>query len=756
VTGRTLSHYRILEEIGRGGMGVVYRARDERLEKDVAIKVLAPGTLADEASRKRFRREALALAKLNHPNITTVHDFDTRDGIDFLVMEYIPGAVLSEKLAAGPLPEKDVIRLGRQLADGLAAAHEQGLIHRDLKPGNLRLTTDSRLKILDFGLAKLLQRDADKTVDSQLTLIPEGAGTLPYMAPEQLRGETTDARTDIFAAGIVLYEMATGQRPFRETSGVLLSDSIQHRAPEKARKINPRISAALDRTIARALAKDPARRHQSAKELWVELERMALSSSARRAPAPRPCGKVAGRIKAIAVLPLENLAGDPAQDYFADGMTDALISSLASIGALRVISRTSAMAYKGVRKPLPQIARELNVDAVVEGSVIRSAQRVRITAALIHAVTDQRLWAESYERNLTDVLALQSDVATAIAEGVRLKVTTKQGAGLKKHPRLNPAAYEAYLKGRYQWNKRGGEGLQKAIQYFEEALRNDALYAPAHAGLADTYALLGTIPYDAMPPTEAMPKAKAAAAKALEIDASLAEAHASLAYVHFAYDWDFQEAEREFQRALAINPGYATAHQWYALFLTSMGRLPQAFAEIKHAQEVDPLSSVINMTAALIWNFTRQPERAIEECRKVLELNPGFPLAHSEWGRACEELGAYDQARSECEQARRLSGDAPQTIAATGHALALLGRQDEAKQVLAELLEMAKVRYLPALYPAALLTALGETDEAFRWLEKAFADRSDYLVYLGREPAFDKLRADPRFKDLVRRIGLPQ
>ena len=757
MVGQTLSHYSILEEIGRGGMGVVYKARDERLDKEVAIKVLPPGALVDELARKRFRKEALALAKLNHPNITTIHDFDTQDGIDFLVMEYIPGQMLSEKLAAGPLTENEVIRLGSQLAQGLAAAHEQGLVHRDLKPGNLRVTPDNRLKVLDFGLAKLLGRDTEADVSSSVTqFAPENAGTLPYMAPEQLRGEKTDARTDIFAVGAVLYEMATGQRPFPETNGPRLIDSILNRAPQLPSNVGERISPNLDRTIMKALEKDPARRHQSAQELVTDLERLGLSTSSLRADLRRRRSSAPGRIKAVAVLPLENLSGDPAEDYFADGMTDALISSLAKMGALRVISRTSVMLYKGARKSLPEIARELNVDAVVEGSVMRSAQRVRVTAQLVHAATDRHLWSESYERDMTDVLALQSDVARAIAEGVQMKLTPKQRAGLKKKSApMSPAAYEAYLKGRHHWNKRTVDGLERAIHYFQEAVGHDKKYAPAFAGLADSYALLGTVPYDAMPPRDAMPKAKEAALAAMSIDETLAEAHASLAYINLSYDWDFEDAEAEFKRAIALNPGYATAHQWYALFLIAMGRTEQSIAEIKIAQNYDPLSVVINTTAALIYNFARQSDQAIAECQKVFEIYSDFPLAHFERGRAYEQKGMFEEALAEHQKARTFSGGTGQTVMGVGHALALMGRGREAREVSGKLLEMAQQKYLPAIYLAAIFTDLDEKDRAIEWLEKAFQDRCDYLVYIQQEPGFDRLRTEPRFQDLVRRIGLP-
>ena len=518
--GLELGHYRIVEKIGAGGMGEVYRASDEHLARDVAIKVLPPGTLLDESARKHFRKEALILSQLNHPSIATIYDFDTQQGVDLLVMEYIPGITLSEKVAVGALPEKEVLRLGVQLAEGLAAAHEHGIVHRDLKPGNLRLSSDGRLKILDFGLAKLWHPVTASAATESLSETQTMAGTLPYMAPEQLLGEEIDARTDIHAAGAVLYEMATGQRPFRDVEHSHLIGSILRRPPRPLTALNPKLSPELERIIEKCLEKEPENRYQSAKELAIDLRRLAMPTSALPAAGSHTRARhnqrwylipaatitailiVAGvlvwnshdlrdrllnragssRIQSLAVLPLANLSGDSSQDYFADGMTEALITNLSKIRALKVISRTSVMQYKGARKPLPQIARELGVDGILEGSVQRSGGRVLVTAQLISAATDTHLWAETYERDLRDVLVLQSEVASSVAREIRVALTPEESKHLGSAHQVNPDAYESYLKGRFHWYKLSKEELDNAERYFQLALEKDPSYALAARG----------------------------------------------------------------------------------------------------------------------------------------------------------------------------------------------------------------------------------------------------------------------------------
>jgi len=695
VVGQTLGHYRIVEKIGAGGMGEVYRARDEHLARDVAIKVLPPGTLIDESARKRFHKEALILSQLNHPNVATIHDFDTQQGVDFLVMEYIPGITLSEKVAAGSLPEKEVLRLGVQLAEGLAAAHEHKVVHRDLKPGNLRVTSDGRLKILDFGLAKLrLPVTASATTES-VSETQAMAGTLPYMAPEQLLGVEIDARTDIHAAGSVLYEMATGRRPFGEVERSQLIGAILRQAPAPPRQLNPQVSAELERIIGKCLEKELENRYQSAKELAVDLRRLVAPSTVTaswrgvekpwsRAGSPillgltgllavtavllglnvngwrgRLLGKEAGaRIHSLAVLPLANLSGDPEQEYFADGMTEEMITDLSKISSLKVISRTSVMQYKDTRKPLRQIARELGVEGVIEGSVQRVGDRVRISAQLIFAPNDTHLWGESFERDLHDVLMLQGEVAQVIANEVNAKVTPQEQARLAGKRPIDPEAHQAYLKGRYYWNKRTKEGIRKSIGYFQQAVNKDPNYALAYAGLADSYLVLGM--YSSAPWQETYRQAKAATTKALEIDDNLAEAHAALAVIRAGEQWDLRGALTEFARAIELNSNYATGHQWYAEHLICLSDAEIAIAEIRRAQELDPLSLVINSTYGYILFQARRYDDALAQAQKTLEMDANFYPGHQLLADVYEQRSMFEEAITEHQRAATLGGESPE------------------------------------------------------------------------------------------------
>ncbi len=784
--GKTLSHYRIVEKIGAGGMGEVYRARDERLGRDVALKVLPAGTLGDEHARKRFRKEAQALSKLSHPNIATVFDFDTEDGTDFLAMELVEGVTLSDKLAAGALSEKEITRLGMQLAEALEEAHERGVVHRDLKPGNVMVTAKGQAKVLDFGLAKLVRPDvASATAPTEsFTETQAAAGTLPYMAPEQLRGETVDARTDIHALGAVLYEMATGQRPFQERLATALVDDIMHKPPPLPGRLKPDLSPRLEELILKCLEKEPERRYQSAKEIAVDLRRLGVPSTAVRAEArPGPQrkavwvvgltvvalaavlvglnvgklrerllgGAAPGQITSLAVLPLENLMGDSEQDYFVDGMHDELIANLAKIGALTVISRTSAMRCKGTDKSLPEIARELGVDAVIEGTVRRAGNQVRITVQLIEAATDKHLFAESYQRELRNILALQSEVAQAIAREIKVAVTPEEEARLARARTVNPEAYEAYLKGRYQLSKWTEDSTKKGMEYFRRAIEIDPGYAPAYAGLADAYYGLSNL---YLPPREAMPKARAAALKALEIDERLAEAHTSLAMVKAFYDWDWEGAEREFKRALELNPGYADAHLWYGCHLVGVGRSEEALAQAKQAQDLDPLSPGINGYGGLVFYLAGQYDQAIERARKAIEMEP-TPIAHWVLGLAFEQKGMYKEAVAEYRKAVSLGGG-PQGQAVLGHGSAVSGQTSEARKILAQLMALSKRTFVSGYGIATIYAGMGEKDQAFGWLEKAYEQRAENLVWLKIDPRFESLRDDHRFQSLLRRLNFPE
>jgi serine/threonine protein kinase/Tfp pilus assembly protein PilF len=784
--GQTFSHYRIIEKIGAGGMGEVYRAHDLRLDRDVAIKVIHPGVLIDDTARKRFRKEALALSKLNHPNIATVYDFDTQGSIDFLVMEYIAGEPLSQKVRGASLAEKEVVRLGLQLAEGLAAAHEQGVIHRDLKPGNTRLTVDGRLKILDFGLAKLVHSRGESTdtetlsLDETLGLV----GTLPYMAPEQLRGGPVDGRTDIWSSGVLLYKMATGRLPFAGADTARTIGAILGAAPVPPCTVNRQLSSRLENIVLKALEKDPEDRYQSAKELAVDLRRLLLPSAVTEENLPPKLnigarvvlaagivivlslglilgsnvgglrnklfgGKTHAEIRSLVVLPLANLSGDPEQEYFADGMTEALITDLSKIRSLRVISRTSSMRYKEARKTLHQIVQELQVDGVVQGSVMRVGNRVRISAQLIYGPNDKNLWAENYERDFKDILSLQSEVAQAIANEIRTEVTPQEHARLARVQPVNAEAYQLYLRGRFFWNKGTEDDYRTAKRYFERAVQIDPNYALALAGLA--YYFLTT---DELSPQVAMPQAKNYALKALAIDDTLSDAHTTLANVKFNSDWDWPGAEKEYQRAIELNPSDAESRRAYSVFLSAMERPSEAIAEIHAAQRLDPLSLIASAGVGWAYYFARQYDQAILHCQETLELDPNFVGAHDCLGSAYLAKANYSKAIAECQKAT--AGSANDLVRATGlaRAYAVGGNTVEARKLLGTLIAESQRRYVPPYFVATVHAALGEKEDALTWLGKAYEGRDVNLQWLKVDIAFDPLRSDQRFQALLARIRL--
>jgi serine/threonine-protein kinase len=788
--GKTISHYLIKEQLGAGGMGVVYRARDARLGRDVALKLLPAEAIGDAAARSRLEREARTASALNHPNVCTIYDVGEAEGQVYLAMEFVAGQPLSRSIPIEGLPEAGVVRIGAQLADAIDHAHQQGITHRDLKTANVMLTPEGRAKILDFGLAVRKHANLGEVTQSRGSLADAGgiSGTLSYMAPEVLRGQPADARSDLWALGVILFEMSAGHLPFRGNSGFDLTSSIlRDAAPPLPQSLSPSLAG----IIRKCLEKEPAQRYQRAGEVRAALEAIGLSTGkipvaqAPRAQSARRNAilgvaslivvgailvalnagglrdRLLGRatvpqIRSIAVLPLENLSGDSNQEFFADGMTEALITELSQLSGLaKVTSRTSVMQYKRTRKGVPLIGQELGVDALVEGSVQRAGDRAAITVQLIDARADRHLWARTYDRDLRDILALQREVARAIAGEIQAKLTPAEHARLAAVRPVNPEAYQLCLQGRFYWNKRSPEGFEQAIHYFTEAVAKDPTYAPAYAGLADSYGLLGFFGFGKISVTEALPQALAAAGKAVALDDSSAEAHTSFGFVLMRYQWDWAGAEREFRRALELNSGYSLAHHWYALMLMSLGRREEGYREIMRARDLDPVSAIIATVAGLHFYYIRDFDTFNEWNRKALEIDPNFAIAELNLGRGYLQQQKFDQAISHMEKAVKISGDSPFYLGQLGHAYAVAGRKSEALKILERLKKESRPGYLS--YPIAeTYLGLGNKEQALAWLERAYQERSGWILYVKVEPKLDPLRTDTRFQELMRRMNFPQ
>jgi serine/threonine-protein kinase len=792
--GTRLGAYQILSPLGSGGMGEVYRAMDTRLGREVAVKVVSGHLRDDPNALARLEREARTVAALSHPNIVALYDVGRENGTVFAVMELLEGEPLNRYLATGDISWRRAVEIAASVADGLASAHGKGLVHRDLKPANIFITKDELVKLLDFGLAK--QDPFRSTLQTgRSTAAGEtepGAilGTVGYMSPEQVRGERADQRTDIFSLGCVLYEMLTRRRPFggdtpAETLAAILRDQ-----PSELGATGRQVTARVAAVVRRCLEKNPDHRFQSARDLAFALrESLNDSQTATSSAGPgsintgirrRPVlvtaavlislGAAAwfgararsllvpdggGRIRSLAVLPLANLSGDAGQEYFADAMTEELTTRLAQLGNWRVTSRTSVMGYRGTRKKSTEIARELAVDAILEGSVIREGSRVKITAQLIDGRTDRHLWADTYERELESVLAIQDDVARAVAREVNVTLTPEENARLAATTRhVLPAAYDAYVRGRYAWDKRNESDLRDAIRFFQESIDADPTYAPAYAGLADCYGQLGYGSF--VSPEDAFPRARAAARKALELDPALAEAHASLGYALMYYDWNFSGAEAEFKRALELNPNSAIAHQWYAYLLTAMERpLRDADREIATAKNLDPLSVPINIDRAYILYYYGRNEDALRSVRLALEMNPKYAPAYFWLGRIYTSDGRYADAEAALQQIGPLRTWTP-AMAAQGYLYAKSGQPHEARNVLAEFDELLRHgRYASSYAIAVIYAGLGDRERAFAYLDLAYRERSHWLVWLKRDPRWNDVRSDGRFQALVRKIGLP-
>jgi serine/threonine protein kinase/tetratricopeptide (TPR) repeat protein len=775
--------YEVIEELGEGGMGRVYKVFDRKIDEKVALKVLAPGIAGEEKTIERFRNELKLARKISHRNVCRMYDLSEEEKTPFITMEYVPGENLKSLIKrVGPLSKAKAVSIARQVAEGLAEAHRLGVVHRDLKPQNIMVDSEGNARIMDFGIAHSIKT---KSITQTGMII----GTPEYMSPEQVEGEGVDQRSDLYSLGVILFEMLVGQVPFRGETP--LSVILKHKTerPPDPQTLDDQIPFALSRIVLRCMEKDKKRRYQSAEGLLSDLEEIEKEITeggksrlkGRRAQNGTKKWKrgsiaaifaaaavliVAGfflfkeisdgrrnALDSIAVLPLKNLSGISTQDYLSEGMTDALISNLAQIGALRrVISSTSVMQYKDTTKSLPEIARELDVDAVVEGSVMVSEQRVRVSVQLIEARTDRNIWSRSYERDLSDILTLQSELARAIAREIKIVLTPAEEARLGLTHPVDPEAYQLVLRARSLWSKRTEEDLAKAKELFEQAIERDGSYAQAYAGLADVYNMQAS--YYFVSPSEAYPKAKLAAQRALELNENLAEAYTSMAWVKYRFERDWFAAETDYNWAIGLNPNYATAHHWYGALLRDTGRFDEALNELERARELNPFSLAINASIAYLFYFARQYDQAIVQSRKALELDAEFHWAYDILGLAYLQKGEWEASITALRQAVDLSDTSSDYVCHLAQAYALAGRPEDARELLEDLLVRSEDDHVPLHELALIRMDLGQKEMARDLLEQA-AEKQLFVVSSSQmDPRFDIFRADPLFTEVLEKIGL--
>ncbi len=750
-SGTRLGSYEIVAAIGAGGMGEVYRARDPRLGREVAVKTIAPRLATDPDALARFQREARVIASLSHPNVLAIHDVGSQDGLWFLVTEFLEGETLRDRISRRPLPWRSVVEIVVSVAHGLAAAHASGIVHRDLKPANVFLTADGRVKILDFGLARQIQTTSP-TDDTQSQPLADATaaglvmGTVGYMSPEQVRGIPADARSDIFSLGCLTYEMLTGSRPFQAPTPVETFAAILNADPAPFSDAGAAIPVQLQRIVRHCLEKDRAVRFQSAQDLAFALGAVAAGSSpAEPAPAASPAASVA-------VLPFLNLSADPENEFFTDGITEDIIAHLSKIRSLKVISRASVMAFKRRERTLQDIARTLGAATILDGSVRRAGQRVRIVAQLIDPADDRQLWVETYDRDLTDIFAIQTDVALQIAGALRAELSADERTRIHKPPTHSLKAYQLYLQGRHSSNRYTADGLRQGIVYFEQAIATDPGLALAYVGLARVYAEAPTDSALGMRPDVAFARAKETVAKALALDSTLGEAHGLVALMRFMCDFDWPGAEREFEIALRLSPGSADIYDHYGWMCSSLGRYDDALRLIERARELDPIAHRTDGPGTLLR--AGRYEEALEQALRVVESDPEFARAHSVCGWAFMMTGRHEEGLAALRRADALSGGSTLFRAQLGQALAIAGHRDEARAILEGLQATSRTSYVPPYHLAYVYMGLGDEDRTIACLEEAYDERAGGIYGVKGSFLFTSLHPHPRFVALLKKMNL--
>jgi serine/threonine protein kinase/tetratricopeptide (TPR) repeat protein len=782
-TGSTFAgRYQIIEELGKGGMGKVYRVLDKKLKEEIALKLIKPEIAKDKKTLERFHNELKLARKISQRNVGRMYELMEENGIHFITMEYVPGEDLRSSIRRfGQLPVGKSISIANQICEGLAEAHRLGVVHRDLKSNNIMIDKEGNVRIMDFGIARSLEA---KGITGAGVMI----GTPEYMSPEQVEGKDVDQRSDIYSLGVILYEMLTGKVPFEGDTPLSIAVKQKTESPLDPGLYNAQIPDDLRRMILRCLEKDKEKRYQNTGELLSDLDnvqkghvpakRIFPKKRIKKDKKPRIYkknvlistgvvaflilfgwvgykffGEPSTVIDSIAVLPFDLETENPDIEYLSDGISESLINKLSQVSDLTVISRHSAFQYKGKSPNIQKVGQELGVKSVLAGRIVERRDGLTISVELVDARKDKVIWGEQYpQKKLSDIISVQEDISREISEKLKLKLTGEQRERLAKRYTGNTEAYESYLKGRFYWNKRTEEGMRRGLEFFNEAIEIDPSYALAYAGLADSYNLLSRYSYSS--PEEAMPKAIAAAKKALEIDDTLGEAYTSLAFAKRYYEFDWDAATIEYEKALKYTPGYATAHHWYAIHLSGLGRHDESSKEIKIAQKLDPLSIIINTNVAWMYYFARQYNHAIEQFQKSLEMDPNFAVTHLRLGRTLLQKGSYEEAIEQFQKAITLSGASTDMIAALGHAHAVSGNTAEAENILDQLLELSKEKYVSSYEIAVLYLGLDLKEKALDRLERAYTERCQYLVYLRTDPRLDSLCSEPRFKALLKEMNL--